>query len=500
MHNIYIDSGLGETVVIHGRTGQYELINALELNYIKAFSLPSAPPDPIVLLKKNEISGFPPGVLPERVELFLKKGFLTRNSREEEKNMIKTQAENLQARILASSPTYAFMPSYHCNFECMYCFQEEMRKAMSKEEKNKVMSRETADRIFASFAEIEKISGMPIQEDLLRRYILYGGEPLLKKNLDVVDHITAKARALSPSDIRVLTNGYSAEHFLHLMRDNRFNEVQISLDGTASVHDTRRPLNSGGPTFEKIAENISKVLDTGAELKVRVTIDKENFKNMRELTAYIEKQNWNSYSNFKVSAELLHAGNDALDHSTFLNQKSLRDQIDQLREDDPLGKIILNEEDFNTRMIYGAIQKREPLTSRMRPTYCSAHNTMYIFDPLGDIYSCWERTGDAKWRTGFIDENSKPHFNEQVLNFWRKRVVTNVPECASCSYALFCAGGCGIHIECMGKDYMSPNCNGFPEFFKGAAQKAVQYIKNGNAPVEWSQVQQGCQCGGAGER
>ena len=36
------------------------------------------------------------------------------------------------------------------------------------------------------------------------------------------------------------------------------------------------------------------------------------------------------------------------------------------------------------------------------PTFCTAHTSTYVFDPLGDIYACWERTGDERVRIGYL--------------------------------------------------------------------------------------------------
>lgn len=36
-------------------------------------------------------------------------------------------------------------------------------------------------------------------------------------------------------------------------------------------------------------------------------------------------------------------------------------------------------------------------------TFCGAHSGMYVIDRFGDLYACWERTGNDKIRTGKIN-------------------------------------------------------------------------------------------------
>lgn len=54
--------------------------------------------------------------------------------------------------------------------------------------------------------------------------------------------------------------------------------IQITLDGSKDVHDTRRVLAEGGPTFTRILDNISALMDSdyAGVCNIRVSVDKLN--------------------------------------------------------------------------------------------------------------------------------------------------------------------------------------------------------------------------------
>ena len=80
----------------------------------------------------------------------------------------------------------------------------------------------------------------------------------------------------------------------------------------------------------------------------------------------------------------------------------------------------------------------------LKPSYCAAHTGMYIFDAFGDIYACWEKTGDSKIRIGHVDEAGEVSFNADHATMWRTGTVASNPVCMNCRYSLFCGGGGGV--------------------------------------------------------
>jgi len=68
----------------------------------------------------------------------------------------------------------------------------------------------------------------------------------------------------------------------------------------------------------------------------------------------------------------------------------------------------------------------------LRPSFCGAHDRMYIFDPFGDIYACWERTGDREVRIGSVTPEGDVLFRTDPLKLWHGRTVASNPVCRRC--------------------------------------------------------------------
>lgn len=65
---------------------------------------------------------------------------------------------------------------------------------------------------------------------------------------------------------------------------------------------------------------------------------------------------------------------------------------------------------------------------------CGAHTSVLVYDPLGDIYPCYEAVGEEVHKIG--EYMPVLQFNEQ-FNQWRNRTVFTIPECRECNLAFF---------------------------------------------------------------
>jgi uncharacterized protein len=114
-----------------------------------------------------------------------------------------------------------------------------------------------------------------------------------------------------------------------------------------------------------------------------------------------------------------------------------------------------------------------------KPVFCSAHTGMYIFDAFGDIYACWEKTGDKKVRIGYVSEENKIVLNQPVNDMWLGRNVTSNPVCLQCRYNLFCGGGCAVLAHDHNGGYYRNYCDGFANRFRKAVADAYADFEGG---------------------
>ena len=87
----------------------------------------------------------------------------------------------------------------------------------------------------------------------------------------------------------------------------------------------------------------------------------------------------------------------------------------------------------------------------------------FIFDPKGNIYTCWEIIGDSSFKVG----EYYPEFfiNKTKLKHWRNRDISNMYSCSLCKYALFCGGGCAAQSLKDNKNIYDSYCDNFKSLF-----------------------------------
>jgi uncharacterized protein len=125
-------------------------------------------------------------------------------------------------------------------------------------------------------------------------------------------------------------------------------------------------------------------------------------------------------------------------------------------------------------------KRTDPIPS-FRSEFCTAHSTMYIFDAFGDIYACWERTGDQSIRVGAIDEAGHVRMNGSMIADWRTRTVTSNPVCRQCRYASYCGGGCAVLAEAGSGTLHSNYCDAFGKRFRTSVAEAYEEHVTGAA-------------------
>ena len=84
------------------------------------------------------------------------------------------------------------------------------------------------------------------------------------------------------------------------LRTGRVREIQVTLDGTAAVHNKRRFLKGGEGTFETIVRGIDACLQNNITVNLRMVIDKENIGNLPEMAHFAIEKGWTKSPYFKT--------------------------------------------------------------------------------------------------------------------------------------------------------------------------------------------------------
>lgn len=473
-----------QQLLVHGYTGAFDLVSGPVAAYVRAQEIrPAAKP-----LYGSWRSTHPGNGAPARppsdeaITTLRRRGYLTDLSHSDEERLVRTIASTLHNRPDQKRPKYIVMPTYNCNLRCAYCFQDHMRTDPNYRHLLRSMSPQLIDRMFLALPHLEALQGVAADQAFPRTIGFFGGEPLLASNRPAVTRIIAKARDLGPTSFWGVTNGTELDAYKDVLHPDCISRLQITLDGPPTEHDTRRVYADGSGSFSQIADNITMVLDHGVSVNIRLNLDRANILHVPALAEQIERRGWWTYDRFSVYTAPVRPENDNVDKRTTFNSGELSRALDELRVSHPVVARVLRPTDeikSRARRIFDATRPGPPA---MLESYCSAHTGMFVFDAFGDIYACWERTGDPKVRIGTINPDGTVTLNRPVHDMWRSRTVASNPVCNACRYAFHCGGGCAVLAAAKTGRYHMNYCDAYSFRFRAAIAEAYAEYKAGTLP------------------
>jgi uncharacterized protein len=407
-------------------------------------------------------------------------GILTPLDADDERDAVVKLSLNLRERNFATNPTaFMIVPSVTCNLRCPYCFQpHEMHKGKGRF--GTLMTTEQLDLIFhyidrlgapgavraAALGRPLPPSGSAVPRE--NQITLFGGEPLCSETLGIVPEIIHRAQARGMT-LSAITNGVELDLFEASLGKDSINHVQVTLDGLADKHDRRRVGPRHKKTFDKIVRNVDDVLRRGIAVSMRINVDTLNLANIEELDAYFDKIGWTDLPNFMPYA----AAVDALSpkqKTRRVTHLEVYDRTEQLRETG--GSRMSSYESYAEELV-SDIFLRPDVFPFAKGSTCAAETGQLIFDPLGDIYSCWEDVGQTSLRVATYGTRGLV-FEQASIESWLHRFPGSISQCAACPYALIHTSGCGAHARAENGDLHASACEGFQQLFPVSFARAIR--------------------------
>jgi uncharacterized protein len=317
-----------------------------------------------------------------------------------------------------------FVTNYSCNFACSYCYQSSYQNGTRE------LDRDVTDAFFAYIN--KKFQGR-------RKYItVFGGEPLLpgERHKSMIEYLVKRSKQEN-LELCFVTNGFYLEEYSDILKQGLIREIQVTLDGTKQVHDKRRFLKGGQPTFDKIVCGIDKCLENNFAVNLRMVADRENIDNLPDLALFAIDKGWTEKKNFKTQIGRnyeLHTCQSSPEK--LFDRLSLYEKIAELVKDHP----------YITKFHKPAFSVSKFLSENgilPDPLFdsCPACKTEWAFDFTGHIYPCTATVGKAEESLGtFFPEK---HLNDDRVFDWEKRDITSIDRCKECNLSLACGGGCG---------------------------------------------------------
>ncbi len=376
------------------------------------------------------------------VEEYMEKGYLA-DEKAEKKLYNEKYLEFIESRDTDEVQIF-FVPWYACNFECSYCYQ------VGYENKFSTPTKEVIDSFFRYVTNEFKHR---------KKYItIFGGEPLLpgEKYKDIITYFLEQAE-LANIEIALVTNGYALAEYIDILKTKKIKEIQVTLDGAGEVHNQRRPLKGGDPTFYKIIDGIDLALANNITINLRMVLDKENMYGLVELARFAISKGWTKNTNFKTQfgrnyeLHYCQSGHGKL-YSRLEFYETIYDLIQKYPE-----ILEFHKPAFSiTKYLFENGELPSPLFDA-----CSGCKTEWAFDYTGNIFACTATVGKPGASLGtFYPEIS---LLKDKVTEWEERDITAIKECKECSMQLACGGGCAAVAFNRTGELHSPDCRPIKE-------------------------------------
>ncbi|MBU7000948.1 MAG: radical SAM protein [Theionarchaea archaeon] len=365
---------------------------------------------------------------------------------------LEQQAKKLHQEALQYH-NHCLIPTYGCNLRCLYCYEKHMYKNEVK--LTPVMNKKTVDAFFSTILSMDS-------DGPQRLITLYGGEPLQLKNKEIIQYILSLGNSHGYT-FEVVTNGADFQHFVPLLSTVSVKSVQITLDGPERIHDARRFRPGKKGTFQDITRGIDMAVDHDIPVKIRINVDSDNLDHIPEFADFYQEKGW--YPAAKAYACSVRSSSCSPYTRVIPPEDFSRKMIDLFVHDRRMELFPGTFGSFN--FVFGHLFLGTPLKKRFWG--CSAHTSLFFYDPFGDIYACGEAVGHKEHRIGtFLPELT---LNENYHN-WRGRTIHTVPECADCSLSLFCGGACAFKAYLKNGSIYSPYC----DHAKSSVEHEAKYL------------------------
>lgn len=363
------------------------------------------------------------------------------------------EAEQKQLLEQASGPFIGINLTYHCNANCIYCYQKQFTGLPANDTVMTPTQIDQIEEFYRRYADIFNIN-----DDF--RIALSGGEPLLPEHSSILQYIFEK---WPQARLEICTNGINLAQMLELLPLDRLDLVKISLDGIGEVHNQRRPVAGVSDPFTATVEGIDKALASGLKVNLKITADRRTIHRIPDLLKFIDSKGWGATRNLSIGFTGVFSwkGGTTLDPA-FNDVKEMVDSQIELRNVDPRIARINNNVFYGLQYLTRAMLR--PANVHLEPRLYSCGILVrpnYTFDPSGRIYLCGDLIGIPEGVLGTYYPEIE--FDKEKFLELRRRSVMQIEKCRQCAFRFVCGGGCPSTALRSKGDLMAPECNYFAD-------------------------------------
>ena len=319
-------------------------------------------------------------------------------------------ADVLKNRYNSSDMALTILPTRGCNFGCIYCYEQDRPNVLMNEQTEKAIV-----KFVCSNSNLKRLS-----------VVWYGGEPLL--NFDSMVRLSKMFKQLYIEyAAKIVSNGYLlTKEKADLMKDLAIRNIQITFDGSEEIHNQRRFLLGGQPTYRKIMDNLKYLLSINKE----ITID---------IRTNIDRRNKDDYNKFYQ------------DFKSEINDKRVTMYpgfvSDLLSSECVSPEFNISEGGYKAQFILDIFDKYGIEIKSFLPKYrrhsCVASKYFaFVIGPEGELYKIWRMVGNQKEAIGNVNDGSL-----DMVKFSKYLIgadYTLDSKCLQCEFITLCGGGCPL--------------------------------------------------------
>lgn len=319
-----------------------------------------------------------------------------------------------------------FLPTIQCQLECDYCFENGADRGKGMEHSMVGLSRVWLDEYFAAHPEINTF-----------RLVIFGGEPLLRK--DIVRNGLEAYHALAREHnlefwCELTSNGELLdEQTAAVLASHNWRRVQITLDGPEDLHDRRRHGRHQRPTFQNIMRNVDMLLATDYinHIDIRISLDSETADRVPELIHYLAARDAKKRINLNLGMVT----------ATFQTQSLVRIGNASTSLDQFVGEERIAEKALVAWAVAKECGYKTPEEYITGPWCVAIAKHSAILQPDGTLQKCFCTAGRPEYNFGTITEHFDDYLKDERYEHFR-RTDQCIEE--SCQFLPLCGGGC-IH-------------------------------------------------------
>jgi len=316
--------------------------------------------------------------------------------------------------------------SGNCQLGCDYCGQHHTKNFLD-------------EKIYAGL--ISRIRSKATLKKYKTLYIgWFGGEPLM--GYKQIRELTALLKELATEfgmtyGAKIVTNGMSLKEnvFLELVNELGIRHIEVTLDGIAPFHDTRRITKQCASTFDIIFKNLLTIFNRedfkkfNCRITLRCNVDERNVEGVSPLIKLLAENNLqNKIDYFYPIGVYSWSKNDA--HKKSLTKEEFAErEIGWFLEMIELG--------FTVSLLPG----------RIKSVCMAVSKASDVYDPYGNIFTCTEVTltpvyEATDYKVGNLNFPVNTYSDRRTHSNWNDEILDGKFPCSTCKMLPVCGGAC----------------------------------------------------------